>query len=165
MEECPGSAPVALDRSIGNLQRLCNLVDGHACEEPHLDDPRHPWIEGLETGESPVHSEDLRELVLDGCVAIVELDPNRVAAPLGGAPTAGVVDRDLPHGGGGHRHQVSAVVDLEVLGADEPEIGLVNQSRGSEGRIPSASPELAAGDPAQLVINTLEQQLAGVYVA
>jgi hypothetical protein len=45
-------------------------------------------------------------------------------------------------------------MDLEVLCPDEPEIGFVNQSSGSERCIPS--PELAAGDPAELAVDTLE---------
>src|SRR5262245_27175226 len=65
-EQEPRLLPIAPHRTVGDVERLGNLLFGHAGEVTHLDDLHHALIEAGELLECLVDTEDLGLAVRDG---------------------------------------------------------------------------------------------------
>ena len=67
--------------------------------------------------------------------------------------------QDAMHGGSGHREEMSETIPVTCRAvADQPQIGLVNESRGLERLAGLLASELLGGQLTQLVINHRQEE-------
>jgi hypothetical protein len=90
---------------------------------------------------------------------------------LGGAPAlfrlsaAGVTDQDAPHHLGGDAEELGAILPVDLVLIDEPEINLVHQRGRLEGVIGAFPAEEADGLAVQLFVDQRKQRLERVSIA
>src|SRR5207245_8501739 len=110
-----------------------------------------------QTTERLVQRQDLVGFLLDGDARLVEREMQLAAATLLAAPAPRVVDQDVAHDAGRHGEEVAPVFPLEPVETRELQVGLVDEGRGVEGASRPPSCELAAGEPAQVVVDQWDQ--------
>jgi hypothetical protein len=101
----------------------------------------------------------LREML----VMLLQLDPRAAAAVLDALLAAGGLDEDAPHGLGGGREEVAAMVPPVAVGrADQPELRFVDQGGRLEGVAGRFGCQSGGGELAQLVVDEREELGDGV---
>ena len=159
VQQQPRLPPIPLDRPLGDPAQLGHLGEGEATEEVEIHQFGQVGIEltqrieclaqGLEVG--PAFG------VLGGRDLVFNQRNLDVAAPLPGAPAAGVVDHQPPHGARGVGEEAGPVGEHHVPPAYDAEIGIVDQGGGADAEIGAAPPEMPLGQTAQLLIQQREQ--------
>ena len=81
------------------------------------------------------------------------------------ARRARVIDENAAHDARGHREKVRAVLPHDILGVDEPEIGLVDEYRCLKAVTRTLSRHAALRDPVQFLVDERNQSLEGLLVA
>src|SRR5262249_19275949 len=151
---CHGRFP--LDRRRRDLDDLGRLLDGESRDEPQLDDPDELLVLGREPLEGLVERQDVEVGGLPGDL-LRQGHPLRSSAALGAAARAGVVYQDPPHHPCGQRKELRPAADLEVLDACQPQVRLVNESRGLEGRAGALPAHRPLREAPELVVDLRHQ--------
>jgi hypothetical protein len=149
----PGSGilPVAVRDRPGKPQRLSRLIDGETAEQVKVSDLGRRGVFPPEASEQVVQRKDEVVVVGEGTGLIEQFDPHPPTTPLPPLPIPGMVDQDASHRFGGSGEEVSPAV--EVLVADQPQVGFVHQDGGVEGVPQGFVSHLRGGELSQLVIN------------
>ena len=74
-----------------------------------------------------------------------------------------MIDEDSPHGFGGGGEEVSAAVELLI--ADQPQVGFVNQRGGVEGVAGGFGGHARGGELPELIVDERQQLSGGLAVA
>ena len=130
-EPGPRVLPVPVGDRPREPQRLARLLDGEPAEQVEVSDLRRGGVFLPEAGEQFVQRQDEVGILGEGTDLIEQLEPDPPSAPLQPVPIAGMVDQDPPHRFRRGGEEVPPAVELLV--ADQPQIGLVDQGGGVEG--------------------------------
>ena len=112
-----------------------------------------------------VHGQHVLDGGLDGQVDDVERDARLVAAALGAAALAGVVDEHLAHGARRRAEEVRAVLPAGGRVADEAHVGLVHQGRGVQRVVRALVAQALPRDDQQLLVDQRQELLRGLRAA
>ncbi len=85
--------------------------------------------------------------------AVESRAPGLSAAPFGVAATPGSVDEQAPHDPDGDREKVAPIAPLGAVLFHKPQVDLMDERFGVEGRAASLFRQLATGDPLQVFID------------
>jgi len=76
-----------------------------------------------------------------------------------------VIDQDTPHQVGGNGKEVSAVLPMYVPGINEPQKGLIDQSRRLQGMTAALPTQIAGRLPAQFFVDEWRELIQSPFVA
>jgi len=151
----PGAShgPVALDGSRGYAEFEGDLFEGEAGKEMHLEDIGLPWIECGEAGESFVDGQDVCGGVVGSLDHLFdESDLNLSVSALSCAMGSCVIDEDVTHDVGGQAEDAGAILPHGIGFADEPQVGLIDESSGLEGVVAALEAHLHHCQLMQLLV-------------
>jgi hypothetical protein len=119
---------------------LADLGVGEAAEVAHLD---YPDKAGIDCGEPLKGIMYVENLIIGRAellgVPAIHCLVRRAAAPAFGLALAYVIDHYGTHGRRGVRQEMLRIVHLNVIDALQPQERLMNESRGIEQRVATAS--------------------------
>jgi hypothetical protein len=75
-----------------------------------------------------------------------------------------VIDQNLTHGPGGAANEVGLRLPVKLPRPEEPQVSLVNESRGLQGVVDPFPAHVMARQPPQLLVNKLREALSGLLV-
>ncbi len=110
MQPRAGDAPVALDGGGRDAERFGCFRHREASEKPRFHHSRLARVDLLELFERLVQCDHLVCRFRSDGIRVIQGDGLLPAAPLRRPTALSVVHKDLPHGTGGHRHEVASIV-------------------------------------------------------
>jgi hypothetical protein len=132
-EPGPRVLPVSVGHRPGEPQCLARLLDGEPAEKVKVSYPRRGGVFLAETGEQLIQRQHEVGVLREGTDLIEQLEPHPPSSPLQPLAVPGVVDQDPPHRFRRSGEEVRPA--LELLVADQPQIGLMDQGGGVK-RVP-----------------------------
>jgi hypothetical protein len=87
----------------------------------------------------------------------VERHANVFAAAFVGAMRPGVIHKDAAHDARGHREEMGAILPIDPRCVDQPEIGLIGESRRLKGVPGTLAPHVTSGQPPQFLVDERRQ--------
>jgi hypothetical protein len=76
-----------------------------------------------------------------------------------------MVDEYAPHHDRCQADELRAILPVDALLVDQPQVGFVDERGRLEGMVRALPSQVAGGDPAKLVVDERQHPLAGVLVA
>lgn len=129
LQPSPGKAQLPVDGGRRDIQRLGDLVVGHAAEEAEFDNLGLAFIHFGQFVEGVFDIEQVGLLLVIGDIGLVQGDLDVITAALLAFFAFGMVDEDLAHGPGGDGDEMGAALPGDA-GVDQLEEGLVDQGGG-----------------------------------
>ena len=158
----PGEGPVALRCSTDHAKRTGRLIKVEPREEAKLDQRRSARVD---LGQFANRLVEVDQVVGIGGLGHEGFEVERLRAlastSLEPFAVSGAIENDSPHGLGGSSVEVTSVVP-GPLGArtHQPEIGVVNESRGLKRLARALVSQPGCGQPTKFVVNQ-GQEVAG----
>ena len=153
--------PVALHGPLRHAAHGGDLGEGEAAEELQIDDLREIRIDLAELVERIADPGQLLRVGHVGRQIGAERRNLEQAAALLRAPPPHVVDDQAAHHARGVGHEPRAIGEDRPFLARDREVGLVQQGRHPDGPGRSLSRQLAAGQPMELRVQSVEQGISG----
>ncbi len=143
-EPLPGSGPFALHRARRDREGGGGVIHGHPAKDPTLHNPAATRMQHFHFRQGRIErQQSLRAVVRAAGVGdanvlgMVESNDPEVAAPLPGAPVAGMIAEYVAHRTRSQREEVGAALGSDRLLVHELQIRLVHE-RGRVERVVSA---------------------------
>jgi len=136
---------------------MCGLLDRESAKRSKLDDPGQFGVDLVQAIECVIQREN-RYLVWRGDVfRLVDGYAGQAVASFVGVVTTRVIDQDPAHDLRRDTKEMRAILPIDLALVDEPDVGLMNQSRRLQGVVGALSPKLARGHAAELRVDEWQQ--------
>ena len=122
-------SPVAHDCVGRDTHHVGRFLHSEPREKAQLDDASLPGSHAGQLVESVVQRDNLGRALRRHIQRLLDVNPLRPAAALGGHPLACAIDQDPPHQRGRHGEEVVPMLPIQPRKVSQMQIGLVNQIR------------------------------------
>ena len=156
--------PVPRDRRSRDADRAGNLVFRHAGEVPKFDDASLALIDVLEFVEGRMKREHLTGDGFHPANLIVEGNAEGVRGTLHGVSAPRMVHEDSAHHFGGDGQEVRAVLPIDSILVDQPQVGFVNERGRLQGVVAPFPTQIACRARPQISVNQMEEIVARLDV-
>jgi hypothetical protein len=127
LQPCLGQAPVSHHGIGPDIQHRRRFLDTEAAEEAEFDDASLARITLFERFQGIVELFEVVSWFIGHFECVFERDFDGAASTLLRQSRPSVIDQDAAHDASRHGQKMSAVLPVHAGGADEPEIGFVDE--------------------------------------
>ena len=163
-EPCPRQRPITVHRGGRDAHDRCCLVDRQPAEESQLHQLALPRIEAGKFLERGVEVEHVDFRGIHHRLDVLQRHP-LTAVALRGPASPRVVDKDAAHHVRGNRKEMRAVLPPDLSLVDQLEIRLVDKGRGGERVVGALAAQVTARQPAQFVVDGVDQTASRRLIA
>src|SRR5574341_1730686 len=123
-------APIPAHRAFRDLEYLSDLGDVQPAEETQLHDLTPSRIERSQSIQRIIERDEVNTLRMSDAFGFNERDSQRLATAFGAAFGAGQIHQDAAHDLRGKDQKMGAVLPLDALVINQPQISLIDERRG-----------------------------------
>ena len=156
----PRQRPVTFHRDRGDVQHRGGFVHRQPAEEPQLHEARLPGVEPGELVEGRIESDDVRRVSWQsrGTSTSLEGHGQSPHPRFDGAARPRVIHQQTAHDVRRDGEEMRPVLPARASLIDELQVGLVHQRGGAQRMVAPLAHQVAAREPAQLVVHGIHQR-------
>jgi hypothetical protein len=144
--------PLAFDRRSRNPKHFCDFLRGQASEKFEFDDMAFARIQFSQFPECFINRNDINFRLFQ-TVSKAESHPRCISAALARGAVARVVYQHAPHHVRGQSKELGAILPIDTVLIDQPEVRLVHQRGRLECVIGSFAAHVGSRQPSKFVVN------------